>query len=574
MKKSGPISILIIVGIAVLAMWKLYPSFGYYAKSPEERREYRQENPKVLDNVINLGLDLQGGMRLVLEVDRSKLSKEEQTDVLDRAYAVIENRINALGVAEPTIQKQGSDRLIIELPGLSNEEAAKNVIGSTAQLEFKLLLEREDIQKAIRVIDNVMKGDMPKADTTAVEDTADVEDEEEQEKAEAIFGGADEADDTAEGEDTVLEGEELEDEGEDEGEGEELFSEYLIGMQSGMIGVDLDDRAKVQAILNRKDVQEALKLAGLGGGQFLWGHEIEALGNNEYRPLYYVKRRAELRGDIINDATSQIAQGGLEAGQAVVSLELNRQGARKFSRVTGQNVNRFMAIVLDSTVYSAPQIRQKIPNGQAQITGSFTMEEARNLSVVLRAGALPAPVNIIEERTVGPSLGQDSIVKGMYAFLIGLLLVIGFMILYYKLSGVIADIALMLNVIFLLAIMASIAGATLTLPGIAGIILIIGMAVDANVIIFERIREELKIGKTVRSAIDSGYSRAFTTIMDANLTTLITAVILMWVGTGPIRGFAVTLIIGILVSLFTSLYVTRVIYNISLGSKSIKKLSI
>ncbi len=568
MKKSGPISILIIVGIAVLAMWKLYPSFSYYAKSPEERREYRQENPKVLDNVINLGLDLQGGMRLVLEVDRSKLPKEEQDDVLDRAYAVIENRINALGVAEPTIQKQGSDRLIIELPGLSNEEAAKNVIGSTAQLEFKLLLEREDIQKAIRVIDNVMKGDMPQTDTTADEDTADVEDEEEQERAEAIFGGADEAEDTAEGEESVVEGEEFED------EGEELFSEYLIGMQSGMIGVDLDDRAKVQAILNRKDVQDALKLAGLGGGQFLWGHEVETLGNKEYRPLYYVKRRAELRGDIINDATSQIAQGGLDAGQAVVSLELNRQGARKFSRVTGQNVNRFMAIVLDSTVYSAPQIRQKIPNGQAQITGSFTMEEARNLSVVLRAGALPAPVNIIEERTVGPSLGQDSIVKGMYAFLIGLLLVIGFMVSYYKLSGLIADIALMLNVIFLLAIMASISGATLTLPGIAGIILIIGMAVDANVIIFERIREELKIGKTVRSAIDSGYSRAFTTIMDANLTTLITAVILMWVGTGPIRGFAVTLIIGILVSLFTSLYVTRVIYNVSLGSKSIKKLSI
>jgi preprotein translocase subunit SecD len=211
--------------------------------------------------------------------------------------------------------------------------------------------------------------------------------------------------------------------------------------------------------------------------------------------------------------------------------------------------------------------------GRAEITGSFSMEEAKNLAVVLRAGALPAPVNVIEERTVGPSLGQDSIVKGLYASAIGFALVVLFMAVYYKLSGVIADIALFLNLIFVLAIMAGI-NATLTLPGIAGLILIIGMSVDANVIIFERIREELKIGKTVRSAIDAGYSRAFLTIMDANITTLITAFILLWVGTGPIKGFAITLIFGIIVSLFTALFVTRVIFNVATAQGSSTRLSI
>jgi preprotein translocase subunit SecD len=263
----------------------------------------------------------------------------------------------------------------------------------------------------------------------------------------------------------------------------------------------------------------------------------------------------------------------MEAGQAVVNLEMNRDGARRFSRVTAVNVQKFLAIVLDSTVYSAPQIRQKISQGQAQITGSFTNDEAKALAVVLPAGALPAPVTIEEERTVGPSLGQDSIIKGVNAFILGFILIIIFMIIYYKLSGVIADLALFLNLIFVLSIMASI-GATLTLPGIAGLILTIGMAIDANVIIFERIREELSIGKTIRSAVDAGYSRAFVTIMDANITTLFTAAILMWVGTGPIKGFAITMIFGIIVSLFTALFLTRVIFNIITSSKNLKKLSI
>ncbi len=563
MKKNNPISIIIIVLAALLAAWYLYPSVLFYMKSPAERRVAVQENPEVLQRVINLGLDLQGGMRLVLEIDKSEIGEEESRDVLDRAYTIIENRINALGVAEPVIQKQGAERLIVELPGLSDKEAAKEVIGSTAQLEFKLLREPADLQRAIEAIDAALKGTAPaEVDTadTAAQDTALTE---EQEAARRLFEGVEteEERDTA---DTAVVAEEEEQ--------PSSLSEYLVGIGS-QVGVLERNRGKVNQLLARREAQEALQRVGLGSSEFLWGHEIEQYDNKNFRPLFFVKERAELRGDIIREARSSIAQGGLEAGQAVVDLELNREGARRFSRVTGLNVNKFLAIVLDNTVYSAPQIRQKIPNGRAQITGSFTMEEARNLAIVLRAGALPAPVNIIEERTVGPSLGQDSIRKAAQAFMVGFLIVIAFMLLYYRGSGVIADVAVLLNLVFVMAIMASVS-ATLTLPGIAGLILIIGMAVDANVIIFERIREELDIGKTIRSAIDSGYSRAFITIMDANITTLITAFILLWVGTGPIKGFAVTLIFGIIVSLFTSLFVTRVIFNMVTANRNLKKLSI
>ncbi|MBD3390806.1 MAG: protein translocase subunit SecD [Chitinivibrionales bacterium] len=558
MKKNTPISILVIIAVAALAVWYLYPSFLFYAKDPQTRREYSRENPDILKKVVNLGLDLQGGMRLVLEIDRAQLDKEAGRDVLDRAYTIIENRINGLGVAEPTIQKQGRERLIVELPGLSDKDAAKRVIGSTAQLEFNLVREPGDLQRAIQVIDNALAGKAGKDDDTAAVDSAAEKLAEEEEKARALF----EAGVEEEAADTV-------------GAGDEdivSFSEHLVAIGS-QVGVLERNKAKVSDILARKDVQEALERTGMGGSTFLWGHELEKQGNSAFRPLYYVKSRAELRGDIIKDAQAAIAQGGMEAGQWEVNLELNRDGARKFSRVTGANVGKFLAIVLDSTVYSAPQIRQKIPHGRAQITGNFPAQEAKGLAIVLRAGALPAPVNIIEERTVGPSLGQDSIATGLKACIIGFVIVVVFMLIYYRMSGAIADAALFLNILFVLALMASV-NATLTLPGIAGLILIIGMAVDANVIIFERIREELAIGKTVRSAIDAGYSRAFLTIMDANVTTLIVVLILLWIGTGPIKGFAITMIFGILVSLFTALFVTRVIFNLVTGSRAPEKLSI
>ena len=261
-----------------------------------------------------------------------------------------------------------------------------------------------------------------------------------------------------------------------------------------------------------------------------------------------------------------------------VAVDFNKEGAREFARITEVNIERNLAIVLDGRVQSAPVIKSKIPDGHAIIEGNFTMEKAKDLALVLRAGALPAPVNIIENRTVGPSLGRDSIRAGVVAAIIGLICVMCFMVIYYKLSGLVANLAIILNLIILLGMMAylgrTFVRATLTLPGIAGIILIIGMSVDANVLIFERIREELRAGKTVRVAIDAGYQKAFRTILDSNLTTLIAAAFLFQFGSGPVKGFAVTLSLGILISMFTAIVVTHMVFDVILAGKRIEKLSI
>lgn len=551
MKKSGPIHLIVILLVVGLATYFLWDSFVYYSKSRQARNEYVKTHPNLFKRIINLGLDLQGGMRLVLEIDRSELSEDAKKDVLDRAYTIIQNRVDGLGVAEPSIQKQGDNRIVVELPGLQNEQAAKQVIGSTAQLEFKLLREPGELSRAISIIDNVVKGES--TDTTATEQ-ADTTGAEAQQEAQQLFEAEGETDtaDTIEGLADV-----------------QSFSSLLVG-SGEQIAVPRRNRAKVTEILRRDDVRQALERAGLGGNQFLWGHEIIQQGATEVRPLYYLKARPELKGDAIDDARASLGRSGFQEGQAIVELEMTRSGARVFSRVTGRNVNKFLAIVLDSTVYSAPRIRQKISAGRAQIEGNFSMEEAKNLAVVLRAGALPAPAEIVEERTVGPSLGQDSIRLGMIAFLTALGLVALFMIVYYKLSGVIAAVAMTLNLLFVFAIMAGLS-ATLTLPGIAGLVLIIGMSVDANVLVFERIREELKIGKTVRSAIDSGYHRAFQAILDSNVTTLITGFILYQVGTGPIKGFAITLMFGLIANFFTAVYGTRVVFNLMTGGATKKE---
>lgn len=552
MKKNSPLAIFLTLAVVGATIYFLIPTFTFYSKTPEQREIYLRENPKAMKKILNLGLDLQGGMRLVLEIDRSKLEKDQDKDVLDRAYAIIENRINALGVAEPTIQKQGKDRIIVELPGLKDEASAKSVIGKTAQLEFNLLREPAQLEHAINLVDNVIAGKQSK-DTVSAEDTSKAKEEEKQKLAEKLFKGS--------------ESEETEEQETPERPTEiRSFKELLVQL-GDQVGVRMENVPRVNQILAREDVRQALNRAGLGGNSFYWAHDTTKLEGRDYRVLYYVKSSPEMRGDLIKDARASIDQEGFRAGGAKVDLEMNARGARRFSSVTAANVNKFLAIVLDSTVYSAPRIIQKIPLGRAEITGSFTMEEAKNLAIVLRAGALPAPVKIIEERVVGPSLGQDSIEKGMLATIIGTALVFAFMLFYYRLSGIIALVALIINIAIVLAVMAGV-NATLTLPGIAGIILLIGMGVDANVIIFERVREELRLGKTVRSAIDAGYSNAFVTIMDSNLTTLITAFILLWKGTGPIRGFAVTLIFGIVASLFTALFVSRLIMKIFFEKKT------
>jgi len=560
----------IVAAVLALTVYLLIPSLQFYTKSEAEQEQVRADNPASLKRILNLGLDLQGGMRLVLEIDRSKLDSDDK-DVIDRAYAIIDNRINQLGVAEPVLQKQGRDRIIVELPGIKDEKAAKEIIGKTAQLEFNLVRDDAMRERALSIIESTVTG---KADTTEADSSkeavSDVKQEKaEQELADKLFGGS-ESDKETDSSASVEGG---------DGEADDIFESAgtfrsMVEYMGEMAVVKTENVRKVNEFIRRDDVRKALDRAGLGGNVFLWGNETFSPGNNSsqtYKFIYYVKAAPEMKGDVIKNAMSTIDQGGMNAGKAKVDMEMNSAGARRFTTVTGHNINKQLAIVLDSTVYSAPRILTRISGGRAEITGSFTMEEAKSLAIILRAGALPAPVRIVEERTVGPSLGQDAIQKGIMAGLIGTALIIVFMIIYYKASGIIALFALLLNMLIVLATMAAI-NATLTLPGIAGLILLIGMGVDANVLIFERVREETAQGRTVRSAIEQGYSNALSAILDSNITTIITGFILLWKGTGPIRGFAVTLIIGITASLFTALFVSKLLMTTFFNKKS--KLSI
>ncbi len=285
---------------------------------------------------------------------------------------------------------------------------------------------------------------------------------------------------------------------------------------------------------------------------------------------YVVEKKSLMTGEYISNANVRFNS---QFGEPYVALEFNAQGAKLFDQITAANVKRRLAIILDHNVYSAPVIQERISGGQAQVSGRFTAKEAHDLAIVLRAGALPAPIRILEQRAVGPSLGRDSIRNGFISMVVGFLLVVVFMVLYYRLSGLVANLALILNILFIMSILALVQ-ATLTLPGIAGIVLTIGMAVDANVLIFERIREELRLGKTPRASLDSGYGKAFLTIMDANITTLIAAVVLYQYGTGPIKGFAVTLSLGIISSLYTAIFVTHLVFDWVAEHRHLKKLSI
>jgi preprotein translocase subunit SecD len=387
-------------------------------------------------------------------------SDEVEKLAVDQALETIRNRIDQFGVAEPDIRRQGEKRILIQLPGIKDTDRAKDLIGRTALLEFKLVDDTADVNAAV-------KGDVPP--------------------------------------------------------GREVLYRIDEDLETGRT-------SKVPLVL---------------------------------------KKRTLLTGANLTNARVDFDQFNIP----FVSINFDKKGARDFERITGENVNKRLAIVLDDTIASAPVIQEKIAGGQARITGNFTLDEAKDLAIVLRAGALPAPVNILEERTVGPSLGADSIRKGLISMGIGGILVVVFMIIYYKAAGIIADGALILNIILIAAGLAGFQ-ATLTLPGIAGIILTIGMAVDANVLIFERIREELALGRTPRAAIDAGYQRATLTILDANVTTLIAAVVLFQFGTGPVKGFAVTLSLGVIASMFTALVVSRLIFDYILMGRKIKTLRI
>ncbi len=346
------------------------------------------------------------------------------------------------------------------------------------------------------------------------------------------------------------------------------FSSYLVSYFDGGVVVDERRVDAVTALLGTEQARRSIPT----NSTFLWGHEARAIQERRRGPRsVLVEAKPTLDGSSLVDATTRPDSD--DPSRLNVGFRLNRQGAIVFARFTGENIGRRIAIVLDERVRSAPVVQGKIPGGEGRITGLDSDDEANDLAIVLRAGALPAPVRIVEERTVGPSLGHDSVQAGTNAALIGFILTLGFMVMYYRWSGVLACAAMVLNLVIEIAILAQL-HATLTLPGVAGLILTIGMSVDANVLIFERIREELARGKTVRASIEAGYNRAFNTILDSNVTTLITAVVLWQFGTGPVKGFATTLSIGIVVSMFTALVCTRVVYDLITSRRHVEKLSV
>ncbi|NOZ62282.1 MAG: protein translocase subunit SecD [Calditrichaeota bacterium] len=503
--------------------------------------------------------------------------RKEAEDAVDRSREVLVNRVDQFGVSEPTIVKQGNHRIVVELAGVQDVNRAKAVIGKTAQLEFKLLREPDYTSSILMKIDKVVKSrrlgaldstklaEVLQADSTAQDSAA---------KKKKVRSEAEVDLNELFGQNTpgqVKSGDTTLSVDKDMFEANPFLA--LLGNVGNMVAAPKQNMRAVDVILNYPEVKKVIPK----DSQFLWANKPVNVKGKEWYFLYFVKRNPELTGDYIDDAQVQVSGGSSNrmsrAGQAEVHLSLNSEGGKKFARITGANVGKFLAIVLDNKVASAPRIKEKIPSGTARIDGLDDIQEAKDLQIVLRAGALPARLESIEERTVGPSLGKDSIQRGQYSALIGLALVVLFMMVYYKLSGAIADVALVLNIVFVMAVLAAF-HATLTLPGVAGIILTIGMAVDANVLIFERIREELRSGKTIRAAIDAGYGRAFVTILDANITTLLTAVVLYQFGTGPIQGFAVTLMIGIIASMFTAIIVTRFIFDYITSKRELKQLSI
>ncbi len=539
---------LLILALLATATYHLYPTVQFYSMDPGERQRMEHDRPSAFYDLqkraINLGLDLQGGIHLVMEVDREGLSEEEARDAVDRAQEVIRNRVDQFGVAEPTIQRQGENRIIVELPGLQDVDRAKNLIGRTALLEFQLVEPDEDRTRLLERIDAVLAVGRSR-DEEPEESGAEAADSDPVEDAPSLFA----ADSTAAG--GLFE---------DEPEAEEVKGGGLLSrlvQVGGQIGVLQRDLAAVRALLADPRTQDVIP----GDVEILFSSRPEGPEGTPYYLLHLVRAKPEMTGALIADAQVSISQSVEYLGQAVVSLQTTDEGVRLFRRVTGAHVGERLAIVLDGAVYMAPTIQVKIMNGQSQITGMASEEEAKDLAIVLRAGALPAKVEIIEDRTVGPSLGRDSIEQGRVAALISMAVVALFMLAYYRFVGLVADLALALNILFVMAVLAGF-NATLTLPGIAGIILTIGMAVDANVLIFERIREELRKGKTVRAAIDSGYGNALSAIVDANLTTFMVGIVLYEFGTGPVRGFALTLCIGIVSSLFTALIVTRSILDL------------
>jgi len=623
---------LIIALVLTWAVWSIWPTIQYQGLSEVEKETLREDGKlEILESrTIKQGLDLKGGMYIVLEVDlptlvenlainkdnklnsalnsiraqlklspeadffslfsnvsdqeNLKLSRyyydygssnetiltalgEESEDAINRVLEILQNRVDQFGVAEPTIQKQGSQRIIVELAGVQDSDRARSLLESTALLEFFIVKDITTTNQIMAKIDQALIGNkdistIAKNDQTIEQNSAITNDEGTVSVTELFGESSDESNVDSSGvtPDIVP---------------EQPFSGMLRNL-GNTIGVPVKNSYSVRKMLDLPEVKE--RLAAIGG-TFMFSNKAQDYptvdGDVEsVYSLFLLEDQAELTGGVVEEAKANLGpQGTTSAGQPIVNLSMNSDGARKWSIITGSNVGRQVAIVLDNKVHMAPNIREKISGGGTLIEGFANIDEAKDIAIVLRAGALPAPVDIIEERVVGPSLGADSVRSGTQSVVIGLIIVLIFMLIYYRAAGTIADFALIWNIVLVLAVLASLQ-ATLTLPGIAGLILTVGMSIDANVIIFERIREELRKGKTPKAAIDGGYDRALTTIIDANVTTLIAALVLWQFGTGPIKGFATVLFWGILISMFTAIFVTRTIFNSFTGRKNLNKLSI
>ncbi len=607
--------IVLIVAAVALALVFLYPTFEDYqyrsrlaSLSGQDSVAYFDQNEEEILNAklkrIKLGLDLQGGMRVVLEVDvlqmlediaknkdenfrtiinqvRAEAGENEESIIpilgrkfeergirlsryfgniresdaaimsqldeetekaIDRGIEVVRNRVDQYRVSEPTIQKQGGRRIIVELPGVKDEREVRSLLQGTAKLEFRLLRDADISYKVMKSIDDFLSGKVEE-DTTAAK-PAKTEQKPKDALDELLAGTQLSESDTTRDAQFMR---------------EHPFFSYVLRIQErpqeGF--VEEKNRDRVQRLLSRPDVQRLLP----PDFEFLWSAKPEPFPDGRrFFVLYPLKRQPELTGGVIVDARQNVSP---EDNRPIVNMEMNSEGSREWARITGANVGKRIAIALDNAVFSAPTVINKIIGGRSQITGLDTPNEARLLEIVLRAGALPAPVAIVEQRTVGPSLGEDSVRSGLSASLVALIFTVAFMLVYYSTAGAAADFALLFNILFILGTLAGFQ-ATLTLPGIAWVILTIGMAVDAKVLINERVREELLGGKTLSAAIDAGYSKAFSAIIDSNITTFLTGIILYQFGTGPVQGFALTLMIGIAASLFSAIVITRVIFNIAI----------
>lgn len=565
-------------------------SLDFIEKNEAEIRDARAKR-------IKLGLDLQGGMRVVLEVNVLKLIEDlaknkddvfaqiiketseevrksdesavsilrkkfearqirmsryyrslretndeitkflddETKKAIDRAMEIVRNRVDQYGVSEPSIQKLGSSRIIVELPGVTKESEVRQLLQGTALLEFKLLKEPEQAVTVMQAIDKAL-AETGVTDSTAKDTSA----------SNLLLKSADSTKSKAEKDMTPEEFKQK----------HPWFGIALVDNRApGEAIVEEENKDKIRRIFDREDVQRIIP----SDMQFLFSAKPRFVSEGKkYFTLYPVKANPELTGGVISNARWTIDQN---TNQPIVTMEMDNTGSKDWARITGANINKRIAIVLDNAVFSAPVVRNKIIGGHSQIEGMESQEEAKLLEIVLKAGALPAPVEIVEQRSVGASLGEDSIRSGLLSSGLATLLTIIFMVMYYRTGGVVADVAVVFCMLLLLGILAAFHG-TLTLPGIAGIILTLAVAVDANVLIYERVREEQATGKTLRAAIDAGYEKAFTAIFDSNLTTFITGLILFQFGTGPVQGFALTLMIGIAASMFSAIFITRVIFNI------------